>query len=195
MPKNVLDIEYCSECGTHYTVGTSCGCPIGNDAIIECSVCGNVFPEFSGLGDVCDDCGINGSERVMNVSDLKNYKIKHRYDSLDTAVFIRSSFDPTDAAIYIQFKAESYFDESISLSNLAIANALVTFYGCMPGVRDENAIVIDCYSERESRCGEWYVNNLDSKSDLECDEAALRVSLEPHVLEYLPASGSWNETK
>lgn len=87
----------------------------------------------------------------------QTYLIHHEYDIGDRGIYVESSFDPTDAAVYLQFKAEALFnDDGISLSNLAIANALVALYGVTCGARTEDAKPIDMHFERESRCGKWF---------------------------------------
>lgn len=100
----------------------------------------------------------------------KQYLIKHYYDSYngDNSILLESSFDPTEAAVYLQFKAELLFnDYTICLSNVAIAEGLVALYG-LNFTEDEinNETEIDMYYDRERRCGEWFI----SKEGFEAEE-------------------------
>ena len=109
------------------------------------------------------------------------YKIHHYYDSGDRAVFIESDTDPSDAAAYLQFKAEELSgDDGISLSNLAIASGLVALYGCSSGYRNESAIPLDMYEIREERCGKWYARNYEANLKLIRADSDILSVLKPH---------------
>lgn len=86
----------------------------------------------------------------------KTYLIHHNYDVGDRGIYVEASFNPVNAAVYLQFKAEELFGDCVSLSNIAIANALIILYDVHCGARTDEAISIDMYFERESRCGEWF---------------------------------------
>jgi len=108
------------------------------------------------------------------------YKIMHEYDNKDRSIFIESKANPTDAAIYLQFKAEDLSgDNGICLSNLAIANALVSLYDCESGGIADDAIVINMHSAREERCGEWYGKRMNT-TELIRDDKLILTYLEPH---------------
>ena len=111
------------------------------------------------------------------------YRIFHNYDIGDRSVFIESDTNPTDAAAYLQFKAEELSgDDGICLSNLAIAHGLVVLYGCTSGHNTDEAIPLDMYEVRESRCGNWYINNVEQSSNpnLVRAEKDIRLVLQPH---------------
>lgn len=92
------------------------------------------------------------------------YKLSHHYDTLDTAVYFKCGklkTLPVELAVYLQFKAESFLDESISLSNTTIA-AFLNQLGAeiidleLAADNDADCHKIDMYFDREARCGEWY---------------------------------------
>jgi hypothetical protein len=110
------------------------------------------------------------------------YLLKHTYDIGERGVYIQSNFNPVDAAVYLQFKAEELFNDGVSLSNLAVANALVSLYGCFCGAKKETATVIDLYSEREARCGEWFTNkNGFLNPEIQREDSELICFLKPHI--------------
>lgn len=77
---------------------------------------------------------------------MVTYKLFCRHDIGDRSVFIESSSNPEKAISYIQQKTiELFNDESLSLSNLSIANALVAFFDCSNGARKKGAIPIDIF--------------------------------------------------
>ncbi len=109
------------------------------------------------------------------------YKLHHRYDIGDRSVYVESKTDPSDAAAYLQFKAEELSgDEGISLSNLAVGNALVCLYGCTSGRRSDKAKAIDLYEAREERCGDWYSVKMKGNPDLHREDSELLTFLKPH---------------
>lgn len=85
--------------------------------------------------------------------DAQSYMIKHYYDIGDQSVTVRApqGFDARRAAMYLQFHAEEWFGEDALVSNLGIASALVTFYGCKHAARNTSSQVIDMHDDRE----EW----------------------------------------
>lgn len=91
-------------------------------------------------------------------------KIFHEYDIGDLSAFIKGSQNPTDLAVYIQFKAEEFFSPSVLLSNTLIASALTKFFE-FELVKDRNEfdMCIDMYEERECRTGDWYLNKVENK--------------------------------
>ena len=85
------------------------------------------------------------------------YKITHYYNKRpEYAMKIVSKENPKNFALYIQLMSEKWFDESICLETLVIADVLIKFYGCrLPTetefyriVKSEN--IIDMYSDREN---------------------------------------------
>ena len=89
------------------------------------------------------------------------YRITHHYQLGNQDVFVRSSEDPTDAAIYCQFVAETLPVEKPEniVSNLGIAAALVQFYGCFHSAASHDAVTIDMHVDREARCGDWWIKH------------------------------------
>lgn len=104
----------------------------------------------------------------MDMAGKLNYRIFHSYDVGDQGVSILagSDFDVIRAAVYIQFKVEEWFGDTMSATNPGIAAALVSFYGCKHSQRTDNDIAIDMYSERESLNGESYKKLISDKSML-----------------------------
>lgn len=91
------------------------------------------------------------------------YKITHKYDRKPQySIKIMSKENPTKFAVYIQFIAEKWIHESISLDNHTIADVLIKFYNCrLPTdiefcqeVKPQN--IIDMYWDRERLCGNGY---------------------------------------
>lgn len=107
----------------------------------------------------------------MTSGTLKTYRITHHYDVGDQSVLVNSYVDPTDFAVFIQFKLEEFFDNSISPPNEVIANALCEFFDCVHSVGDIHDEVIDMYSAREDRCGTWYSKNYPA---IEVNESKLK---------------------
>ena len=88
----------------------------------------------------------------MLPSDSTTFVIHHYYDIGDQRVAVQAPYgsDSRRAAIYLQLKAEEWFGDSASVSNLGIAAALVAFYGCTHGVRSEHEEHIDMYTDRSA---------------------------------------------
>jgi hypothetical protein len=135
---------------------------------------------------ICDVYSSNTSVSEPDSKELRGvetYRIHHRADIGDCSIYIESKDNPTEAAVYLQLKGEDLSDDDeICLSNLAIANALVSLYGCSSGIKTNNAIDIDMHDERESRACTWYRKNrywVGPKDILRTDEELLTV-LKPH---------------
>lgn len=108
------------------------------------------------------------------------YRITHNYQIGNQDVFVESERDPTGAAIYCQFIAESVPEgrpEKI-VSNLGIASALVTFYECSHCAATEDAVTIDMHFDRSKRCGSWWSEN-EHNSPLA--RHGLAEYLQPHI--------------
>lgn len=115
---------------------------------------------------------------VEKVQSYKIYKIHHSCDIGNQAIYISSKTDPTRVAVYCQFMAEDWFGEEYALSNLAIANALVSLYGCLQAAETREAQPIDMYADREALCG--VATEIQQDSSLHRD--GLRLFLEPHIV-------------
>lgn len=97
------------------------------------------------------------------------YKITHYYDKKPQySIKIVSKENPKKFALYVQFMAEKWFDEGISLNNLVIADVLIKFYGCRLPTDTEfcqkikNKNIIDMYWDRESIEREEYYKIIKS---------------------------------
>ncbi len=108
--------------------------------------------------------------------DRQVYKIHHHYDIGNQAIYVSSKSDPTRAAVFCQFMSEEWFGYEHSLSNLAIANILVSLYGCWQAAETENYISIDMYSDREALCGNWKELKKEGLSRKE-----LKIFIAPHI--------------
>lgn len=115
--------------------------------------------------------------RVPLGSQTTSYLIQHRYNIGDQGVTVMAAagFDVKRAAVYIQFKAEEWFADEACVSNLGIAAALVSFYGCKHGVHETNGLVIDMYGDRHQLCG----------SGLTSDESLQRNGLREFLIHHL----------
>lgn len=113
----------------------------------ECTAC---------FGDYCIVAlnGVVTGEKLPN--DSLNFLIHHRYDIGDQGVSVKvpNGFDVRRAAVYIQFMAEIWFGAEKAVTNLGIASALVSFYGCKHAARNARGEVVDMYTDREIRCGQ-----------------------------------------
>lgn len=98
---------------------------------------------------------------------MQKYLIRHRYQVGDQDVTVEGpvGLDMRRAAVFVQFRAEEWFGDSALVSNLGIAAALVTFYGCQHAARGENSEVIDMHLDREVMCGTGLLNEPDFQRD------------------------------
>lgn len=97
------------------------------------------------------------------------YKLHHHYDIGDQSLYFtfpKQQVTATDLAVYLQFKAENLFDESICLGNPTIMNYLIQFGAKEYKGKHPPCSKIDMYSDRELRCGTWnelYYPQLDKE--------------------------------
>lgn len=90
------------------------------------------------------------------------FRLTHEYDMGDRSLYF--TFDATgldvtakELAVYLQFKAENMFDETISLGHITIIRFLSLFGAKQLDTKpNEKFETIDMYWDRESRCGDWY---------------------------------------
>lgn len=108
-----------------------------------------------------------------------NFFIRHYYDAGDLGISVAApdDLDVRRAAIYIELMAEKWFGDDTCVTNLGIAAALVSFYGCKQAPRNDHGQVIDMHHDREEMCGQ----DLIAASDLYRD--GLREFLSAHVVE------------
>lgn len=145
--------------------------PQGETAACACPHCGHVDEHQIanarewGLGARDGECSACGGQYLVAAKDgavvgeklpseSESYLIKHYYDLGDQAVTVRApaQLDPKRAAIYMQFWAEEWFGEEKIVTNLGIAAALVSFYGCKHSPRNRFGEVIDMHHDRETMC-------------------------------------------
>lgn len=138
----------------------------------------------------CNECGsdytvvpIDGAvEGEKLPCDAQNYLIKNCFDIGDQGVSVMApdNLDVKRAAIYIQLKAEEWFGDEETVSNLGIAAALVTFYGCKQGRRNIEGNIIDMFHDREEMCRvAWTSSSLKDDPSLQRD--GLREFLGAHI--------------
>ena len=111
---------------------------------------------------------------------MEYFRIHHSYDIGDQGVTVMApeGIDVRRAAVYIQFKVEEWFGDTMSASNLGIAASLVAFYGCKHSARSPDDKIIDMYSDRESMSREAYDSLIP---DPTMAREGLRAYIEPHV--------------
>ena len=113
---------------------------------------------------------------ATETTSLREYILMHHYDIGDRSVHFSGEGltiqEVKDLAVYIQFKAENLLSDTVSLSNITIAQFLET-HGAkilkenvlsLIGFNPLGMILIDMYEERESRiCGNnWYAENYEA---------------------------------
>ena len=172
----------------HWPAGThvECACPhcghvdkrqitvsrdSGNDARDgECSAC---FGEYV-------IAAKNGSVHAEKLPrDAQTFLIRHHYDIGDQGVTIKApqGFDARRAAIYMQFWVEDWFGVEKMITNLGVAAALVSFYGCKQAARNSLGETIDMHADREAACPKGH--------DLKADEAFKREGLSGFLAAHL----------
>ena len=111
--------------------------------------------------------------------DAETFLVHHRYDIGDQGVTIRApqALNARRAAIYMQFWAEEWFGVEAMVTNLGIAAALVTFYGCKHAARNQFGETINMHDDRETACPEA----ASLKGDASLKREGLREFLEGHV--------------
>lgn len=134
-------------------------------------------------GDEQLETTIADAEEAMGQHALSTYRISHRYDIGDQAVYINrreGDVDAKRAALYCQFMCEEWFGGGSILTNLGIAALLVAFYGFRhtASVPDEACTSIDMYSDREAACGDLYFELMKDES-LRRD--GLKEYMAPHI--------------
>lgn len=143
----------------------------------ELFICKNMHLSFDGTRDSLIPA-IKSFSKNYNISEIYHfadlviqalnppwvYKLFHCYDIGDQSVYFtygKCSPLAHDLAVYIQFKCETLFDDSIALSNKTVADFLVAHGAIIIDKPSRTDLEIDMYFDREKRCGEWYLNNYD----------------------------------
>lgn len=117
------------------------------------------------------------------VTGRKTYCITHHYNIGDQDVYIEAKrgFDVIGAAVYLQRKAEELSgDDCMTLSGLAIANAIVSLYGCENGMRRNNAVLVDMHQEREKRARKDIMASLKNNPEIARSDEEILTFLKPH---------------
>ncbi len=95
--------------------------------------------------------------------NINYFRVKHAYDIGDQSIYFHindTKENVTDLAVYIQFKAECMYGDTISLENVTIVRCLTLFGAQILSVKPNGRLnTIDMYHDRQARCGEWYANN------------------------------------
>jgi len=124
----------------------------------------------------------NGAVTVKKSDTNANtFRIHHHYDWGDQSVTIKApkGFDTKRAAVYIQFQAENLFGDEATVTNLGIAAALVSFYGCKHAPHSRYGVDLDMYFEREKLCPKY--------KELMADASLMRDDLQDFLKEHLDA--------
>lgn len=94
----------------------------------------------------------------------KNFRLTHEYNIGDRDVYFtfdeqKNEFTATELAVYLQFKAEETFDNSICLDAVTIIRFLSSYGAKQLNEKPSGEfITIDMHWDRESRCGDWYAD-------------------------------------
>lgn len=95
------------------------------------------------------------------------FRLTHEYDIGDRSLYFTFDAGELDVtakelAVYLQFKAEEMFDNSISLDHITIIRFLSLFSAKqLDSKPNEEFETIDMYWDRESRCGDWYLGRFE----------------------------------
>lgn len=105
------------------------------------------------------------------------YQIKHDYDIGDRWVFIKfldlcKSEEVKNIAVYLQFKAEKIFHETITLDNMTIAQFLWLQGAKILDNQPHEFCVIDMYHDTTERCGKWYHHNFNEYDEKYGEQAS-----------------------
>ncbi|WP_321944394.1 hypothetical protein [Paraburkholderia tropica] len=170
--------------------------PVGDSASCACPHCGHVDTyqiknvRDWGLDSRDGECGVCFGEYMVVArngvvspeklpDDTRTYLIRHYYDIGDQGVTVKAplGFDARRAAIYMQLLAEEWFGVEKMVTNLGIAAALVSLYGCKHAARNARGETIDMHADREAMCARAAVLMADESLRRE----DLRTFLAPHV--------------
>ena len=136
----------------------------------ECSECGGEYIVVP-VGDAV------AAEKLPR--DAQSYLIQHNNDVGDQGVSVMApvNLDVRRAAIYMEFWAEEWFGDEKYVTNLGIAAALVTFYGCKHSPMNSRGNVIDMHHDREAMCRDASMLMADTSLNRE----GLREFLSAHI--------------
>lgn len=132
---------------------------------------------------------VEGLEEELTRAADQAFRIFHHYDVGNQAVYIRrqsGSADVRRAAAYIQTMAGKWFGVNADLGNLAIASALVAFYGCQHWSETSLCQQIDMYSVRSSL--------FDRSDQIGLDTMLQREGLREYIARHVDASRTVRST-
>ncbi len=91
------------------------------------------------------------TKNVVVDASAQTFLIYHHYDIGDQGVTVRApeGLDARRAAVYMQFWAEEWFGHESTVTNLGIAAALVSFYGCKHAPKNKYGEYIDMCAARD----------------------------------------------
>ncbi len=92
------------------------------------------------------------TKNIVSDADAQTFLIYHHYNIGDQGVTVSApeGFDARRVAVYMQYWAEEWFGHEVTVSNLDLAAALVSFDGCKRAARNEYGDYIDMYEDREA---------------------------------------------
>jgi hypothetical protein len=114
-------------------------------------------------------------------TNANTFRIHHHYHMGDQGATIQAphGLDTKRAAVYLQFQAETWFGDEVTLTNRGIAAALVSFYGCKQTAHSRYAEDLDMYSEREKLCPQYK----ELMADVSFMRDGLKAFLKDHLVE------------
>lgn len=107
------------------------------------------------------------------------FRLTHEYDIGDRSLYFTFDASEPDVtakelAVYLQFKAEDMFDNSICLDHITIIRFLSLFGAKQLDSKPEDSEfeTIDMYWDRESSCGDWYSGRFGYLDKMYSDKAS-----------------------
>ena len=148
----------------------------------ECSEISRILLASSFNGLTIETLTAEVLEEELNRAADQAFRIFHHYDIGNQAVYIRRQFGGADvrrAAAYIQTMADEWFGVNGDLGNLAVASALVAFYGCQHWSETSLCQQIDMYSVRSGI--------FDGHGQLRLDPLLQREGLREYIARHVDA--------
>jgi Type IV secretory pathway, VirB11 components, and related ATPases involved in archaeal flagella biosynthesis len=107
-----------------------------------------------------------------------NFRLTHEYDIGDRSIYFtfdesKSVYKAVELAVYLQFKAENVFDDSIGIDHEPMMKYLKLFGAKELETVPDEFNTIDMYFDREKRVGDWYFTKY-----VEMDEALSKQTVE-----------------
>lgn len=125
----------------------------------------------------------DGAAVMVKKSDTNanTFRIHHHHHIGDQGATIQAphGLDTKRAAVYLQFQAETWFGDEVTLTNRGVAAALVSFYGCKQTPHSRHAEDLDMSTEREKLCSQYY----ELMADVSLMRDGLKEFLKDHLVE------------